>query len=85
MAECLGFMSHGLLMGTAVWLAFGLVCTTIASKFFVKELRLITKEESSQLALVVVWVSTICMWLFWAFVYMHQMAPLIYPVRSPGA
>eukprot|EP00435_Cladocopium_sp_Y103_P042939 s2396_g12.t1 len=85
MVDCLGFMSHGLIYGTAVWLAFGLVCTTIASKFFVKETPRITKEESSQLAMVVVWVSTICMWLFWAFVYMHQMVPLIYPVRAPGA
>eukprot|EP00438_Fugacium_kawagutii_P011329 Skav221758 [mRNA] locus=scaffold1904:43652:46003:+ [translate_table: standard] len=107
--DCLGFLSHGLIYGTAAWLAFGLVSTSIASKFFVKErackatrvqgiplncscfsclrvafeflmnlrffpwLRLgshstswpqetprITKEESSQLAMVVVWVSTIC-------------------------
>mmetsp|Transcript_26375 Transcript_26375/g.32057 ORF Transcript_26375/g.32057 Transcript_26375/m.32057 type:complete len:87 (-) Transcript_26375:163-423(-) len=83
--ECAGFMSHGLIFGTTAWLIFGLVGTAIASKFFVKETPRITKEESSQLAMVVVWVSTICMWLFWAFVYMHQMVPLIYPVRGPGA
>ena len=30
--------------------------------------------------MVVVWVSTICLWLFWAFTYMHQMVP--WPVVS---
>ncbi|CAJ1358749.1 unnamed protein product [Effrenium voratum] len=83
--HCDGFMAPGLLYGTAAWLAFGLVGMGVAFRFFVKDYPRITKDESSQLAMVVVWTSTICMWLFWAFVYMHQMVPLIYPVRTPEA
>ncbi|CAE7224493.1 Pfdn6 [Symbiodinium natans] len=69
---------------SAGWLVFGLIAMRIAFRCFVKESPRITKEESSQLAMVVVCTGTTCMWLFWAFVYMHQMVPLIYPVRTPG-
>mmetsp|Transcript_132806 Transcript_132806/g.187569 ORF Transcript_132806/g.187569 Transcript_132806/m.187569 type:complete len:85 (+) Transcript_132806:59-313(+) len=81
---CNGFMAPGLIYGSAGWLVFGLIAMRIAFRCFVKETPRITKEESSQLAMVVVVTGTTCMWLFWAFVYMHQMVPLIYPVRTPG-
>mmetsp|Transcript_7552 Transcript_7552/g.22305 ORF Transcript_7552/g.22305 Transcript_7552/m.22305 type:complete len:87 (-) Transcript_7552:305-565(-) len=82
MAVCNGFMAPGLINGTACWLVFGCVATLVQSMYFVKETPKITKEESKQLGRVVVWTSTICMWLFWAFVYMHQMVPLIYPIHT---
>mmetsp|Transcript_77380 Transcript_77380/g.213919 ORF Transcript_77380/g.213919 Transcript_77380/m.213919 type:complete len:85 (+) Transcript_77380:53-307(+) len=75
-----GFMAPGLVTGTTAWLCFGLVASIVAQAF-VKQTPKITKEESRQLALIVVWTSTICMWLFWAFVYMHQMVPIIYPIH----
>uniref|UniRef100_A0A7S4QCE5 V-type proton ATPase subunit n=1 Tax=Alexandrium monilatum TaxID=311494 RepID=A0A7S4QCE5_9DINO len=81
---CLGFQAPGLIRGTLAWLCVGFVATVVAQAF-VKVTPKITKQESRQLALVVVWVSTICMWLFWAFVYMHQMVPIIYPVHKPIA
>mmetsp|Transcript_2390 Transcript_2390/g.5066 ORF Transcript_2390/g.5066 Transcript_2390/m.5066 type:complete len:86 (+) Transcript_2390:69-326(+) len=79
---CNGFMAPGLIQGTTAWLVFGIIATVVQSMFFVKETPKITRAESRQLGLVVVWTSTVCMWLFWAFVYMHQMVPLIYPVRT---
>eukprot|EP00420_Gonyaulax_spinifera_P038257 CAMPEP_0197888366 /NCGR_PEP_ID=MMETSP1439-20131203/21951_1 /TAXON_ID=66791 /ORGANISM="Gonyaulax spinifera, Strain CCMP409" /LENGTH=84 /DNA_ID=CAMNT_0043508275 /DNA_START=68 /DNA_END=322 /DNA_ORIENTATION=- len=78
---CDGFFAPGLVSGTYTWAAFGLIATIIAQTF-VKETPRITKKESFQLSLVVVWTSTICMWLFWAFVYMHQMVPIINPVHT---
>mmetsp|Transcript_157756 Transcript_157756/g.383057 ORF Transcript_157756/g.383057 Transcript_157756/m.383057 type:complete len:86 (+) Transcript_157756:74-331(+) len=81
---CAGFMAPGLQTGTLAWLCFGFVATIIAQAF-VKETPKITKKESRELFLVVVWISTICMWLFWAFVYMHQMVPLIYPSHGKAS
>mmetsp|Transcript_52302 Transcript_52302/g.93796 ORF Transcript_52302/g.93796 Transcript_52302/m.93796 type:complete len:87 (-) Transcript_52302:77-337(-) len=82
-APCLGFFAPGLINGTFCWLVFGILANIVAFNFFTKETPKITKEESKQLALVVVWISTICMWLFWAFVYMHQMVPLMNPIHTP--
>mmetsp|Transcript_119941 Transcript_119941/g.333762 ORF Transcript_119941/g.333762 Transcript_119941/m.333762 type:complete len:86 (+) Transcript_119941:58-315(+) len=79
---CLGFAAPGLVRGSLCWLVFGLIATAIQLTFFVKETPKISKQESRQLGHVVVWTSTVCMWLFWAFVYMHQMIPLIYPVHT---
>ena len=83
MAVCNGFFAPTLVTGTMAYLVFGIVATLVALQFFVKEHPRCTKAESRGLALVVVWVSTICLWLFWAFTYMHQMVPLIYPVHTP--
>mmetsp|Transcript_93000 Transcript_93000/g.199455 ORF Transcript_93000/g.199455 Transcript_93000/m.199455 type:complete len:88 (-) Transcript_93000:213-476(-) len=80
----LGFMAPGLIKGTMCYLCFGVFAMFVMLNFFVKETPKITKAESRQLGMVVVWASTICMWLFWAFVYMHQMIPLIYPVHVPA-
>ncbi|CAE8666692.1 unnamed protein product [Polarella glacialis] len=79
-AACLGFMAPGLVNGVC-WLVVGIFANYCAFKYVVKETPKITMEESKSLALVVVWASTICLWLFWSFVYMHQMVPLIYPVH----
>uniref|UniRef100_A0A7S1WIC5 V-type proton ATPase subunit n=1 Tax=Alexandrium catenella TaxID=2925 RepID=A0A7S1WIC5_ALECA len=78
-----GFFAPGLVLGAQVWLAIACVATVVAQAF-VKETPKCTKSESRQLSLVIVWVSSICMWLFWSFVYMHQMVPLIYPVHVKG-
>ena len=64
-----------------MWFIFGLIGTIIARVFFTVETPRISKEESKNLGLVVVWTSTICMWLFWSFVYMHQLIPLMTPLR----
>mmetsp|Transcript_55349 Transcript_55349/g.113003 ORF Transcript_55349/g.113003 Transcript_55349/m.113003 type:complete len:88 (-) Transcript_55349:74-337(-) len=79
-----GFMAPGLIKGSMCYLIFGIIATLVMRTFFVKETPKITLAESKQLGMVVVWASTICMWLFWAFVYMHQMIPLIYPVHVPA-
>ena len=39
-------------------------------------------QESRNLGLIVVWVSTTCMWLFWAFVYMHQETQTAFSPRN---
>ena len=85
MAWCAGFMASGLINGSLCWLVFALVALFVQGNHFVKETPKITREESRQLGRVVVVTSCICMWLFWAFVYMHQMVPIIYPVHTPGA
>mmetsp|Transcript_82285 Transcript_82285/g.183773 ORF Transcript_82285/g.183773 Transcript_82285/m.183773 type:complete len:85 (+) Transcript_82285:85-339(+) len=79
--ESQGFFAPGLVKGSQVWLCIGVVATFLAQAF-VKETPKCTKSESRQLSLVIVWVSTICMWLFWAFTYMHQMVPLMYPIHA---
>mmetsp|Transcript_52149 Transcript_52149/g.100833 ORF Transcript_52149/g.100833 Transcript_52149/m.100833 type:complete len:90 (+) Transcript_52149:54-323(+) len=79
---CAGFMNQGLITGTIVWAVVGFIAYMLAKKYFVKEYPKVTLEESEQLATVVVWTSTICMWLFWSFVYMHQMVPLMYPIHD---
>merc|ERR1711963_823179 len=79
---CHGFAAKGLINGTACWVIFACLASLVQHSFFVKETPKITREESRQLGRVVVWTSCICMWLFWSFVYMHQMVPLIYPVHT---
>lgn len=72
-------------MPLAFWWQLSLcigIIGTIVAQAFVKETPKCTKSESRQLSLVIVWVSTICMGLFWAFTYMHQMVPLMYPVHT---
>mmetsp|Transcript_31411 Transcript_31411/g.93296 ORF Transcript_31411/g.93296 Transcript_31411/m.93296 type:complete len:91 (-) Transcript_31411:153-425(-) len=83
-AACMGFAAPGLVKGASCWLMIGVLATIIAQTCLVKETPKITKTESRQLAMVVVWGSVTCMGLFWAFVYMHQMVPLMYPVHTPG-
>mmetsp|Transcript_94974 Transcript_94974/g.306640 ORF Transcript_94974/g.306640 Transcript_94974/m.306640 type:complete len:83 (+) Transcript_94974:101-349(+) len=74
-----GFMSHGLIVGTIVFLALGIIGAFAALTCFAKETPNITKGESRRLGVVVVWMSVACMWVTWACVYMHQMVPIIAP------
>ena len=72
----------GLYVGAVCWGVFGVVAWAVAQLFFVKETPKCTRAESKELATLVVVTSTICMGCFWAFVYMHQMNPLIYPSHT---
>mmetsp|Transcript_67982 Transcript_67982/g.162276 ORF Transcript_67982/g.162276 Transcript_67982/m.162276 type:complete len:85 (-) Transcript_67982:8-262(-) len=81
MGEPQGFLAHGLVTGTIIFLVLGVVASMAASAFCVKETVNITKAESQRLGLVVVWISIFCMWLAWACVYMHQMVPLMAPMH----
>lgn len=80
MGEPQGFMAPGLVRGTIVYMVLGFIASFVAQAF-VKETPNITKSESRRLSLVIVWTSTVCMWLLWACVYMHQMVPLIKPIH----
>ncbi|CAE7625833.1 BIP5 [Symbiodinium microadriaticum] len=72
-----GFMAPGLQTGTFAFVVLGICASCVASMFFTVETPNITRKESRSLGLVVVWISTFCMWLMWACVYMHQMVPLM--------
>merc|ERR1712039_624055 len=80
---CNGFYAPALVKGLVCYLIFGVVATIVAQAKFVVETPRISKSESRKLAMVVVWVSTVLLFLFWAFTYMHQMVPLIYPEHTP--
>ena len=77
-----GIQTTGLMIGTSVWAMVGLIAWIIARLFFVKDYPRIKKADSASLSNVVVLVGTVCLWLFWSFVYMHQMVPLIYPQKG---
>merc|ERR1711957_842809 len=77
----IGFTNQGLKTGAMYWFGFGVLATIVAQGMVCKETPNITMQESRKLGMVVVWVSTICMWLLWSFVYMHQMLPIIYPIH----
>jgi len=74
-----GFFAPGLVSGTMMFAVLGALATFAALTCFAKETPNITKGESRRLGVVVVWMSTICMWLMWACIYMHQLVPLIVP------
>merc|ERR1712086_428034 len=82
----LGFAAPGLITGTQCWASVLVAALIIQSLFFVKESPRCTKKESAALGRVVVVTGVTLMWLFWAFVYMHQLVPLIYPIGkdAPG-
>ena len=77
-----GLMNTGLIYGTCAYFGLGVVASIIALTFFAKETPNITKGESRRLGLAVVWIGVVCMWMFWMFTYMHQMIPLIYPIKQ---
>jgi len=78
-----GFFAPGIIVGTVIYALIGVAGTMIAPKYFALETPNITKQEAYRLTMFVVWMSTICMWLFWLWTYMHQMIPLITPIHSP--
>eukprot|EP00439_Symbiodinium_sp_Y106_P029845 s2028_g3.t1 len=75
-------MAPGLQTGTFAFVVLGICASCVASMFFTVETPNITRKESRSLGLVVVWISTFCMWLMWACVYMHQMVPLMEPAAN---
>ena len=77
-----GMLTPGLQTGTIAWFLVGIVAWVIAKVAFVRDYPRCKKADSQALANVVVLVGTICLWLFWSFVYMHQMVPLIYPQKG---
>ncbi len=77
-----GFAAPGIITGSIVFLVLGIIASVAAPLLFAKETKNITKGEAVRLSLVVVWMSTVCMYLFWLWTYMHQMVPLIRPVHS---
>ena len=77
-----GMMTHGLMYGAAAWAAVGLIAWILGNLFFVRDYPRIKKADSAALNSVVCLVGTVCLWLFWTFVYMHQMVPLIYPQKG---
>lgn len=81
-AEGLGFMAPGLVTGTTTFFTIGCVLSVLAF-MMAKETQNTTKAEARTLSLAVVIISTVCMWMFWAFTYMHQMVPLIFPIHAP--
>lgn len=77
-----GFFAPGIIVGTVFYALMGIAATVIAPKYFAKETPNITKQEAYRLTMVVVWMTTVCMWLFWMWTYMHQMIPLISPIHN---
>lgn len=82
MGESYGFMAPGLVTGTMCFIGAAILGNIVAL-FLAKETANTTKGESRILGLCVVNMSAVCMWMFWAFAYMHQMVPLIYPIHTP--
>lgn len=82
MGESYGFAAPGLVTGTMVYIGLALIANVIAL-LIAKETSNTTKGEARLLGLAVVNISAVCMWMFWAFAYMHQMVPLIYPIHTP--
>ncbi|CAD7922499.1 unnamed protein product [Amoebophrya sp. A120] len=82
MGESLGFMAPGLVTGTTVFLILGII-GAVVSQLVARETQNCTKSEARMIGGSVVVMSTVCMWMFWAFTYMHQMVPLIYPIHTP--
>jgi len=77
----LGIFAPGLIYGTLGYLVLGIVGSFVASSL-AKETPNISKGDSRRLGLVVVWIAVTCMWMFWMFTYMHQMMPLIFPIKQ---
>jgi len=76
-----GIFAPGLITGTLCYLVLGLIASFVAVSI-AKDTPNITKGESRRLGLAVVWIGVTCMWMFWMFTYMHQMVPLIYPIKQ---
>mmetsp|Transcript_71293 Transcript_71293/g.154895 ORF Transcript_71293/g.154895 Transcript_71293/m.154895 type:complete len:87 (-) Transcript_71293:75-335(-) len=81
MGAPVGFFAPGLVKGTFTFAVLGVVAMLVAVSCFAKETPNITKADSRKLGTLIAWTATVCMWLMWACVYMHQMVPLINPVH----
>ena len=80
--ESYGFFSPGVVTGTIVFGILGIIASFVAPAMFGKETKNITKGEAVRLTLVIVWMTTVCMYLFWVWTYMHQLVPLIRPIHN---
>jgi len=76
-----GIFAPGLITGTLIYFAIGVAASAVAISI-AKDTKNITKGDAQKLGLAVVWIGVTCMWMFWAFVYMHQMMPLIFPMKQ---
>ena len=76
-----GFFAPGLVMGTMVFAVLGAIGLGVAFAM-AHETPKTTKGEMRIMGMVSVAIATVCMWMFWAFTYMHQMVPLIYPIHA---
>ena len=77
-----GFAAPGIITGTIVFAVLGVIASVVGPMVFGKETKNVTKGEAVRLTLVIVWMTTICMYLFWLWTYMHQMVPLIRPIHN---
>ena len=77
-----GFFAPGVVTGTIVFGILGLIASFVAPAMFAKESKNISKADAVKLSLVIVWLTTGCMYLFWVWTYMHQMVPLIRPIHN---
>ena len=80
--ESYGFFAPGVVTGTIVFAILGVIASVVAPMVFAKETKNITRGEAIRLSLVIVWLTTGCMYLFWVWTYMHQMVPLIRPIHN---
>lgn len=80
--ESYGFLSPGVVTGTIIFAVLGVVASFVAPAMFAKESKNISRPEAVRLTLVIVWMTTVCMYLFWVWTYMHQMVPLIRPIHN---
>ncbi len=77
-----GFFAPGIITGTVVFGILGVIASVLAPALFAKETKNISKADAVKLSLIVVWLTTGCMYLFWVWTYMHQMVPLIRPIHN---
>ena len=77
-----GFAAPGIITGTIVYGILGVIASIVCPRYFGKETKNISKSDAVKLTLVIVWMTTICMYLFWLWTYMHQMVPLIRPIHN---
>lgn len=77
-----GFFAPGIVTGTIVYLILGCIATVAVPMLFAKETKNITKRDAVKLSISLVWIATVCLWLFWVWTYMHQMIPLINPIHQ---
>lgn len=77
-----GFFAPGIVTGTIVYLILGCIATVVVPMLFGKETPNISKRDAVKLSISLVWIATVCLWLFWVWTYMHQMIPLINPIHQ---
>ena len=80
--ESYGFFAPGIITGTFVFAILGVIASVVAPVMFGKETKNISRGDAVRLSLVIVWLTTGCMYLFWLWTYMHQMVPLIRPIHN---